>query len=44
LTLLFVEIYLDRYFSDRQGLCAALNDFVERFNRFHEQAKAQHRH
>ncbi|MBK6653358.1 DEAD/DEAH box helicase family protein [Zoogloea sp.] len=39
LTLLFVEIYLDRYFSDRQGLCAALNDFVERFNRFHEQLK-----
>lgn len=39
LTLLFVEIYLDRYFSDRQGLCAALNDFVERFNRFHEQQK-----
>ncbi len=39
LTLLFVEIYLDRYFSDRQGLCTALNDFIERFNRFHEQQK-----
>ena len=39
LTLLFVEIYLDRYFSDRQGLCAALNDFVDRFKRFHEQQK-----
>lgn len=34
-TLLFVEIYLDRYFNDRQGLCAALNDFVERFNSHH---------
>ncbi|MDD5298739.1 MAG: DEAD/DEAH box helicase family protein [Rhodocyclaceae bacterium] len=36
LTLLFVEIYLDRYFNDRQGLCDALNDFVARFNRHHE--------
>jgi hypothetical protein len=37
LSLLFVEIYLDRYFNDRQGLCLALNDFVERFNRLHHQ-------
>lgn len=41
LTLLFVEIYLDRYFGDRHGWCAALNDFVERFNRFHEQQGRQ---
>lgn len=32
LTLLFVEIYLDRYFSDREGLLTSLNAFVERFN------------
>lgn len=36
LTLLFVEIYLDRYFNDRQGLCAALNEFIERFNQHHQ--------
>lgn len=35
LTLLFVEIYLDRYFNDRQGLCVALNAFIERFNQHH---------
>lgn len=35
LTLLFVEIYLDRYFSDRQGLCDALNAHVDRFNAHH---------
>lgn len=33
LTLLFVEIYLDRFFADREGLLADLNAFVERFNR-----------
>ncbi|MBI5141307.1 MAG: DEAD/DEAH box helicase family protein [Nitrospirae bacterium] len=33
LTLLFVEIYLDRFFSNRDGMLADLNDFVERFNR-----------
>jgi len=32
LTLLFTEIYLDRYFSDRPGLLADLNAFVDRFN------------
>ncbi len=37
LTLLFVEIYLDRWFSDRDGLLRELNEFVERFNRkWHE--------
>ncbi|HXH23703.1 MAG TPA: DEAD/DEAH box helicase family protein, partial [Vicinamibacterales bacterium] len=37
LTLLFVEIYLDRYFSDRAGLLHDLNEFVERFNqKWHE--------
>lgn len=33
LTLLFVEIYLDRFFGNREGLLSELNDFVERFNR-----------
>ena len=35
LTLLFVEMYLDRYFNDRQGLCDALNGYVNRFNAHH---------
>ncbi len=33
LTLLFVEIYLDRYFGNREGLLNELNAFVQRFNR-----------
>lgn len=33
LTLLFVEIYLDRFFGDRESLLTELNDFVDRFNR-----------
>ncbi len=32
LTLLFVEIYLDRYFGNREALLTELNDFVTRFN------------
>ncbi|MFH1882413.1 MAG: DEAD/DEAH box helicase family protein, partial [Planctomycetota bacterium] len=32
LTLLFVEIYLDRFFGNREGLLKDLNAFVERFN------------
>jgi hypothetical protein len=32
LALLFVEIYLDRFFSNREGLLKDLNAFVERFN------------
>ena len=32
LELLFTEIYLDRYFRDRAGLLADLNEFVGRFN------------
>ncbi len=32
LTLLFVEIYLDRFFGDRAGLLRALNAYVTRFN------------
>jgi superfamily II DNA or RNA helicase len=32
LNLLFVEVYLDRYFSDKEGLLAELNAYVERFN------------
>lgn len=33
LTLLFVEIYLDRFFGNRESLLNELNTFVERFNR-----------
>lgn len=33
LSLLFAEVYLDRYFGDRGGLLAELNAYVERFNR-----------
>ena len=33
LTLLFTEVYLDKYFRDRTGLLAGLNEYVERFNR-----------
>ncbi len=33
LTLVFAEIYLDRYFSDHASLRNDLNDFVQRFNR-----------
>ncbi|PKL44161.1 MAG: restriction endonuclease subunit R [Candidatus Riflebacteria bacterium HGW-Riflebacteria-1] len=33
LTLLFTEIYLDRFFSDKECLLGSLNDYVERFNR-----------
>ncbi|UZJ41422.1 DEAD/DEAH box helicase family protein [Prosthecochloris sp. SCSIO W1101] len=33
LTLLFTEIYLDRFFDDREGLLGELNEFVDRFNR-----------
>lgn len=32
LALIFVEVYLDRYFRDRAGLLAALNAFVAAFN------------
>ncbi|KAB2929558.1 MAG: DEAD/DEAH box helicase [Leptonema illini] len=32
LTLLFVEVYLDRFFGSREGLLNDLNTFVERFN------------
>lgn len=32
LTLLFTEIYLDRFFGNREGLLNELNAFVERFN------------
>ena len=32
LTLLFVEIYLERFFGNREGLLNDLNSFVERFN------------
>ncbi|MBN2054263.1 DEAD/DEAH box helicase family protein [bacterium] len=32
LSLLFVEIYLDRYFTDRRKLLKELNEYVARFN------------
>ena len=32
LSFLFVEIYLDRYFSGRESLLTALNEYVDRFN------------
>lgn len=32
LTLLFTEIYLDRYFHDPDALLAAINDQIERYN------------
>jgi hypothetical protein len=32
LTLLFVEIYLDRFFGNREGLLTDLNEYVARFN------------
>lgn len=36
LTLMFVEIYLDRFFSNREKLLDDLNAFVKRFNRHWE--------
>jgi hypothetical protein len=33
LTLLFVEIYLDRYFDDKEALLDALNAHLEKFNK-----------
>lgn len=32
LTLLFTEIYLDKYFSDSKSLLQSLNEFVDQFN------------
>ena len=32
LTLLFLEIYLDRYFGNREHLIRSLNDFLDQFN------------
>lgn len=37
LTLLFVEIYLDRYFSSPEQLLNELNEFVARFNKYQKQ-------
>lgn len=33
LSLLFVEIYLDRYFEDKEALLSSLNEYVEKFNK-----------
>ena len=37
MTLLFVEIYLDRYFGNRAKLQADLNSFVDKFNQVYEE-------
>lgn len=37
LTLFFVEIYLDRFFNNRESLRSDLNAFVKRFNRHWDQ-------
>lgn len=34
LSLLFAEIYLDRFFADREALLVALSDYVGRFNKY----------
>lgn len=39
LSLLFVEIYLDRYFRDPQALAAALNSHIAKFNDGKEEAE-----
>jgi hypothetical protein len=36
LSLLFVEIYLDRYFGQRDKLLSSLNEYIERFNDYWE--------
>ncbi|MDO5582314.1 MAG: DEAD/DEAH box helicase family protein [Planctomycetia bacterium] len=33
LSLLFTEIYFDRFFSDKEKLCRDLNEYIDRFNR-----------
>lgn len=33
LSLLFAEVYLDRFFGNREGLLSEINDYVARFNR-----------
>ena len=38
LSLLFTEIYLDRYFRDAQALLAAINGRIAAFNESHEEA------
>jgi hypothetical protein len=40
LSLLFTEIYLDRYFSDKSALLKSLNEFVDEFN--NDLPKKQH--
>lgn len=39
LELLFVEVYLDKYFNDRENLCDELNAFVSRFNENNKKQK-----
>jgi len=38
LSLLFAELYLDRYFTNRRALRRSLNEYVIRFNRFWTEA------
>lgn len=40
LSLLFTEVYLDKYFSNKVKLLADLNEFVKEFNLKHTQANA----
>lgn len=40
LTLLFVEIYLDRYFNEREELLQELNEYVDRFNEKYDKYQA----
>ena len=37
LSLLFAEVYLDRFFSNRENLLASLNAYVDEFNSFWQQ-------
>ena len=37
LSLIFVEIYLERFFNSRDRLCGELNDYVEKFNQHYNQ-------
>lgn len=32
LSLIFIELYLDRFFQDKQTLCDELNQYIQRFN------------
>ena len=44
LSLLFAEIYLDRYFADKKRLLSDLNGYVERFNAKHAECREMPRY